>query len=240
MNITSAQGMNLFPLRVAPGADLRKAIEECLAMQGQDAGFVLSGIGSLTEGMVRYAGQHEEALIGGPLEVLSLAGSVSPEGAHLHVSLSTDAGQVFGGHLCYGNTIRTTAEVLLAFLPEWRLSRADDPDTGYRELVVAPQNGEEARAMRQKLHGSAHSTSRSTSRSGEVDAFAARALGATALGALAAGALAVGALAVGALAVGRLAIGRARIRRLEIDELVVRDTSDGRGPFPSTIPAQKS
>lgn len=216
--------MNLYPLRIPPGADLRKAIEECLTAQGQAAGFVLSGIGSLTEGTVRYAGQHEDAAIGGPLEVLSLVGSVSREGAHLHVSLSTSTGQVLGGHLCHGNTIRTTAEVLLAFLPEWRLSRAYDPDTGYRELVVAPQTGEEERAMRQKLHGSARIASRSTSRSGEVDAFAARALGATALGALAAGAL-----AVGALAVGRLAIGRARIQHLEIDELVVRDSSVARG-----------
>lgn len=234
MKITSSQGMNLFPLRIPPGADLRKAIEECLAAQGQAAGFVLSGIGSLTEGTIRYAGQREEALIGGPLEVLSLVGSVSREGAHLHVSLSSSTGQVLGGHLCHGNTIRTTAEVLLAFLPEWRLSRAYDPDTGYRELVVAPQTGEEERAMKQKLHGSARGASRSTSRSGEVDAFAGRALDATALGAVAAGALAVGALAVGALAVGalavgRLAIGRARIRHLEIDELVLRDSSVARG-----------
>ena len=192
--------MNPFPLRVPPGADLRKAIEECLTAQGQVAGFVLSGIGSLNEARIRYAGQHQEAVTDDPLEILSLAGSVTQEGAHLHVAVANDAGEVRGGHLCYGSTIRTTAEILIAFLPTWHLTRSYDPVTGYRELVVVP-------------------------RASGVDAFAARALGAVAFGAVATGAFAVGAMAVGALAVGRLAIGRARIRRLEIDELVVKARS---------------
>lgn len=33
--------MNLFPLRVPPGADLRKAVEDCLKAQGQVAAFVM-------------------------------------------------------------------------------------------------------------------------------------------------------------------------------------------------------
>lgn len=126
----------LVPLRVLPGADLRKAIEECLVSRGRAAGFVLSGIGSLVAGKIRYAGRHDEAPIDGPLEVLSLAGSISPDSAHLHMSVSTASGQVLGGHVCYGNIVRTTAEVLVVLLPDWRLSREYDPATGYRELVV--------------------------------------------------------------------------------------------------------
>lgn len=37
-----------------------------------------------------------------------------------------------------GCTVRTTAEVLLALLPDWRLSREPDAATGYDELVVRP------------------------------------------------------------------------------------------------------
>ena len=128
--------MNTHPFRIPPGADLRKALEECLAAQGQAAGFVLSGIGSLTHASLRYAGRQDEASISGPLEIIGLSGSLSPDGAHLHMSISTESGQVLGGHVGYGNTVRTTAEVLVAFLPEWRFSRAHDPDVGYRELVV--------------------------------------------------------------------------------------------------------
>ena len=50
---------------------------------------------------------------------------------------SADAqGRVVGGHAAYGNRVRTTAELLLAFLPDWTLTRAMDPATGYPELVV--------------------------------------------------------------------------------------------------------
>jgi predicted DNA-binding protein with PD1-like motif len=133
--------MDLHPLRLSPGDDLRRSIEACLARAGRRAGFVVSGIGSLVEARIRYAGQADEDRIEGPLEIIGLAGSVSPDGAHLHMSVSTAAGRVIGGHAGYGNVVRTTAEILLAFLPGWRMSRELDPATGYRELVVrrAPQ-----------------------------------------------------------------------------------------------------
>ena len=41
--------------------------------------------------------------------------------SHLHMALSTATGQVLGGHVAAGCTVRTTAEVLLALLPEWEL-----------------------------------------------------------------------------------------------------------------------
>jgi hypothetical protein len=43
---------------------------------------------------------------------------------------------VIGGHLCAGSLVRTTAELLIALLPEWRFSRRIDPATGYAELVI--------------------------------------------------------------------------------------------------------
>jgi predicted DNA-binding protein with PD1-like motif len=139
--------MNLLPLRVRPGADLRRALEACLAAHGQDAAFVVSGIGSLTRARLRYADQATDTAIAGPLEVISLAGSLSPEGAHLHMSVATERGEVIGGHMGYGNTVRTTAEVLVAFLPAWRLSREHDPDTGYLELVVRARGSSSDLAM---------------------------------------------------------------------------------------------
>lgn len=128
--------MTPFALRLSPGADLRQALEDCLAGQDQSAAFVVSGIGSLGEARIRYAGEATEAGIAGPLEIIGLAGSISPDGAHLHMSVATASGQVLGGHVGYGNRVRTTAEILLVFLPEWQLSREHDAQTGYRELVV--------------------------------------------------------------------------------------------------------
>ena len=41
-----------------------------------------------------------------------------------------------GGHVAPGCIVRTTAEVLLALLPDWAFAREPDALTGYDELVV--------------------------------------------------------------------------------------------------------
>ena len=128
--------MDVLPLRLPPGADLRRALEAAVAGQAATSAFVVAGIGSLTEARLRYAGETDEAVLPGPLEVVSLSGSIGPSGAHLHMVVSDAAGRVRGGHVGHGNTVRTTAEVLLAPLPGWSLLRAHDPATGFGELVV--------------------------------------------------------------------------------------------------------
>ena len=128
--------MNAFPLRLNPGDDLRAAIEAAVAAQGCRAAFVLAGIGSLTATRLRLAGAEQASAIDGDVEILSLSGSVSSQGAHLHISVSDAAGRVLGGHVAPGCTVRTTAELLLALLPEWDFTRERDARTGYPELVL--------------------------------------------------------------------------------------------------------
>jgi len=128
--------MQLFPIRLSPGVDLRRALEIIAADHANASAFVVAGIGSLVEARLRYAGEPAETRVAGPLEILSLSGSLSAAGAHLHMSVSDASGRVVGGHVNFGNVVRTTAEVLLALLPEWSLTREHDAATGFDELVV--------------------------------------------------------------------------------------------------------
>ena len=128
--------MHALPLRLHPQQDLRSAIASVLSEHGVEAAFVLSGIGSLSEARIRYAGVSEPALLCGDLEILTLSGSVSLDGVHLHMTVSDAQGAVVGGHVAPGCTIRTTAEILLALLPDYRFSRAPDARSGWDELVV--------------------------------------------------------------------------------------------------------
>ena len=125
------------PLRLNPGDDLRAAVVAALAASGHGAGFVLQGIGSLSVAQLRYAGVPQPTALRGDLEILTLAGSVSPDGAHLHMSVSDAEGRVLGGHVGAGCIVRTTAELLLALLPGQRFSREHDPQTGYAELKIS-------------------------------------------------------------------------------------------------------
>lgn len=128
--------MQFLPIRLPPGADLRRALQDGAGSRNTDSAFVVAGIGSLVEASIRYAGESRETVLAGPLEILSLSGSLSPSGAHLHMSVSDASGRVYGGHVGYGSTIRTTAEVLLALLPDGSLTREHDARTGFNELVV--------------------------------------------------------------------------------------------------------
>ena len=67
---------------------------------------------------------------------MAMSGTVAINGSHVHAAVARADGSVMGGHIAYGCVVKTTAEVLLAFLPEWCFSRETDPATGYEELQV--------------------------------------------------------------------------------------------------------
>jgi predicted DNA-binding protein with PD1-like motif len=131
--------MKVVPLRLQPGDDLRQALETWLGEQEEQAGCVISAIGSLSVVQLRFAGTAVATAIRGELEILSLAGTLSPDGAHLHISIADSSGAVIGGHLCSGSLVHTTAELVLGLLTEWRFSRELDPATGYAELRISPR-----------------------------------------------------------------------------------------------------
>lgn len=119
-------------LRLVPGDDVRKVLEGL----GVRAGCVVSAVGSLTRAVLRYAGREEGTVLEGPLELLTLGGTLSADGVHLHASVSDANGQVRGGHVQHGCIVRTTLELVIAPLEGWALTRTPDPATGYRELVA--------------------------------------------------------------------------------------------------------
>lgn len=129
--------MHFSPLRLLPGQDLRAALEAALNDHSSGAAFVVQGIGSLSVAQLRLAGADDPTELRGDLEILTLAGSLAPDGAHLHIAISDAHGRVLGGHVAAGCIVRTTAEVLLALLPDHEFSRElDASGSGFRELVV--------------------------------------------------------------------------------------------------------
>lgn len=83
--------------------------------------------------------QQQPMLHTGPdvrFELLSLVGTLSPDGVHLHVSLGDEEGAVCGGHLVRA-IVHTTAEVVIGVASSLAFSREMDPSTGFKELVIS-------------------------------------------------------------------------------------------------------
>ena len=131
--------MKVVPLRLQPGADLRGALDAWMVDQEEQAGCLISAFGSLSVAQLRLAGKKEATVIRGDLEILSLCGTLSRGGAHLHIAVANSTGSVIGGHLCPGSLVRTTAELVIGLLPEWRFRRELDSATGYAELEIKAQ-----------------------------------------------------------------------------------------------------
>lgn len=128
--------MQIITCRCKPGQDLKQEIIRLTKKYQIQAGTILSGVGSLQQAILRYADSCTIATIPGPLEIVSLIGTLSPDDVHLHMSVSDKNGKVQGGHLKEGCRIYTTAEIVLLKIEGLQFKRKEDKTTGYPELVV--------------------------------------------------------------------------------------------------------
>ena len=108
--------MHPLPLHLGAGSDLRASLER-LGSEVGTSGFVLGVVGDLSQASFQCPGQAESTVLEGHLEIITLHGTVAPQGVHLHLSLSDGDCQVWGGHLEHGSLVLRGAYLLVGFLP---------------------------------------------------------------------------------------------------------------------------
>lgn len=131
----SSEASHHVVVRLEPGDDPRQRLEALQEEHGWSGAAVVAAVGSLTHAAIRYADRPRERTVRGPLEVVSLSGTLGPDGSHLHVSVSDGRGRTRGGHLAHGSAVYTTLELVIVVLDDVTLAREPDPVTTYRELV---------------------------------------------------------------------------------------------------------
>lgn len=122
--------------RLKPGEDLRAGIEKIVRGKDIRAGWVATCSGSLTDYAIRFANQPGVSTGSGHFEIVSLTGTVSVNGSHLHLSISDSTGRTIGGHLSPGCKIYTTAEIVLMYSDKYTFTREKDGSTPWEELQV--------------------------------------------------------------------------------------------------------
>ncbi len=127
---------NIFAFRLKPGDDLKKSIEQFAIDHNIRAGWIASCIGSLTDFSIRFADQQQATRGQGHFEILSLNGTISLDGCHLHICISDHLGKTIGGHLHEGCKIYTTAEIILQTTNQYSFNRKTDITTGWKELDI--------------------------------------------------------------------------------------------------------
>lgn len=125
-----------YAIRLKPGEDLKQGIEDLVKGKNIEAGWIASCAGSLTDYSIRFANQPEASAGSGHFEIVSLGGTVSINGSHLHISISDTTGQTIGGHLMDGCKIFTTAEIVILSSDKYIFTRKKDGTTPWEELQV--------------------------------------------------------------------------------------------------------
>ena len=136
MATARASALKTYSLRLRPGDDLRQQLTAFVQEHHIRAGAMLTCVGSLTMTTLRLANQEAASVYRGHFEIVSLVGTLSVNGSHLHLAVSDSTGRTIGGHLLDGCRVYTTAEIVLGELPEVEYRRETDPTFGYKELVV--------------------------------------------------------------------------------------------------------
>lgn len=128
-------------LRLEPGDELMSGILSHCFESGLSSAFIATCVGSLTSLEIRLANADREKpneimrIDDKRFEIVSLVGTISPDGPHIHISVADATGTCLGGHLISA-TIFTTAEIVLGTVPSRRFRRVFDDATGFDELVV--------------------------------------------------------------------------------------------------------
>jgi predicted DNA-binding protein with PD1-like motif len=132
--------MKVFAFRLKPGSDLKTSIEEVIAKQNIKAGFIISCVGGLQKAVVRMAGakpaKQDIRTFEQDYEIVSLVGTVSVNGMHMHISFSDREGSVIGGHLKEGTIVHPTAEIVIGIDETREFGREIDNETGFKELII--------------------------------------------------------------------------------------------------------
>jgi predicted DNA-binding protein with PD1-like motif len=122
--------------RLKPGDDLRKSIQQFANDHHIKAGWMVTCAGSLTDYNLRFANQSTPASASGHFEIVSLTGTISENGSHMHISVSDSTGKTIGGHLMEGCKIYTTAEIVIQSTNEMEFTREKDGSTPWEELQI--------------------------------------------------------------------------------------------------------
>ncbi|MEX0587872.1 MAG: DUF296 domain-containing protein [Cyanobium sp.] len=144
--------MRALPLHLEAGSDVRLSLEQ-LAIQHNAGGFVLSVVGNLSQAAFACPGKLAPSIMAGELEIITLQGTLAPEGVHLHLSFSDGECQVWGGHLEHGTIVLRGADLLVGLLSEGQpqinsLSQTEVPRVEIATLPGCPFSRRALRMLR--------------------------------------------------------------------------------------------
>ncbi|MCD9538821.1 PPC domain-containing DNA-binding protein [Photobacterium carnosum] len=122
--------------RLLKGDDLHHSLLEFIQLNKIQSGSLLTGVGCLSQAKIRLANEQKILHLDGPLEIISLSGTLTLKHVHIHISVADGEGRVYGGHLVSGCIVSYTAELCMIEYNNLNFKCEYDHQTGFDELVI--------------------------------------------------------------------------------------------------------
>ncbi len=137
--LSSKEG-NIIAVKLEEGEDLFESLEAIRKKFGIKSGYVLFGIGALSDFELGYFEKgkgYSRNKFKEPHELIALHGSIaeSEQSLHLHAALANKKKQVIGGHL-FSAKANPLVELLILKLSKTRLTRKLNKATNLNELFI--------------------------------------------------------------------------------------------------------
>jgi len=127
--------------RLLPDMDLYQELFNYIKTNKIKAACIISCVGSLKEINIRLASGQTYLSKKENFEIVSLVGCISEERNHIHICLSDNNGNAYGGHLMQNNNfIYTTAEIVLGEFPNLVFHQEKCEKSTWPELVIEHNN----------------------------------------------------------------------------------------------------
>ncbi|MDO8481230.1 MAG: DNA-binding protein [Nanoarchaeota archaeon] len=127
--------MRVHVLQLKPGQDLKEELSRFVKSNRMCAGYILTGVGNLRKATLRFVDEDIKTF-NEHFGILSLDGTLSSDGMHIHIVISDKEGKAIGGHLKEGCIVYHSAEIVIGESENLRFSREFDKRTNFKELRV--------------------------------------------------------------------------------------------------------
>ena len=115
----------MYIFRLHRGDDLKQSILEFCRMNNINSGIIACAVGCCSKVRFRLAGAESFYEDEKDYEIVSIMGTISKDGVHIHISFADDTGKVVGGHLSDGCIINTTCEVSIIETNKYKLENVE-------------------------------------------------------------------------------------------------------------------
>ncbi|MGB3077326.1 MAG: PPC domain-containing DNA-binding protein [Chitinophagales bacterium] len=88
--------MEVKAFRLLPNEDIKKWLDSFTKEQQVNAACILACVGSLRCLSIRFAGREDITILKQKFEVISLGGTLSKHGSHLHIAVADESGSLMG------------------------------------------------------------------------------------------------------------------------------------------------